>query len=71
VQDLIRTGLKIPWGIALDVAGGKMCWTDAGNSKIQRANLDGTGVEDLIITHSSGPMGGGGQRYGIALATAR
>jgi hypothetical protein len=34
----------------------------------RRANLDGTGVEDLIITYSSGPMGGGGQRYGIALA---
>jgi hypothetical protein len=46
-------------------------WTDAGNSKIQRAKLDGTGVEDLIITYSSGPMGGGGQRYGIALAPSK
>ena len=48
-----------------------MYWTDAGSSKIQRANLDGTSVEDLLITYSSGPMGGGGQRYGIALATTR
>ena len=48
-----------------------MYWTDAGSSKIQRANLDGTSVEDLIITYSSGPMGGGGQRYGIALDLAR
>jgi hypothetical protein len=51
--------------------GGKMYWTDAGSSKLQRANLDGTSVEDLIITYSSGPMSGGGQRYGIALETAR
>jgi hypothetical protein len=50
---------------------GKMYWTDAGSSKIQRANLDGTSVEDLLVTYSSGPMGGGGQRYGIALATTR
>lgn len=52
-------------------SGGEMYWADAGTGKIQRANLHGTGVQDLIITYSSGPMGGGGQRYGIALATAR
>jgi sugar lactone lactonase YvrE len=71
LEDLVTTGLIAPRGIALDVAGGKMYWTDAGSSKIQRANQDGSTVEDLIITYSSGPMGGGGQRYGIALATAR
>ena len=62
---------RIPWGIALDVAGGKMYWTDAGSDKIQRANLDGSGVEDLIITYSSGPVKGGGQRYGLALVPGR
>jgi sugar lactone lactonase YvrE len=71
VEDLITTGLSAPWGIALDTTGGKMYWTDAESSKIQRATLDGTSVEDLIKTYSSGPMGGGGKRYGIALATAR
>ena len=25
-----------------------MYWTDAGTDKIQRANLDGSGVEDLV-----------------------
>lgn len=45
--------------IALDVAGGKMYWTKAGlykgrrgppayDGKIQRANLDGSNVEDLV-----------------------
>jgi Low-density lipoprotein receptor repeat class B len=71
MEDLVTSGLIAPRGIALDVAGGKMYWMDAGSSKIQRATLDGTSVEDLITTYSSGPMGGGGKRYGIALATAR
>jgi len=39
-----------PYGIALDVDAGMMYWTDAqySNGKIQRANLDGSGVEDLV-----------------------
>ena len=43
-----------PIGIALDLAGGKMYWTDRGDDrtgpgKIQRANLDGSAVEDVIV----------------------
>ena len=34
-------------GIALDVTSGKMYWTDV-SGKIQRANLDGSDVEDVI-----------------------
>ena len=57
VQDLVTQKLDSPWGIALDVAGGKMYWShmdwnsnQAGweNGKIQRANLDGSNVEDLV-----------------------
>ena len=57
VQDLTTHGLRFPTGIALDVAGGKMYWTDMDfdpttdsfiNGKIQRANLDGSNVEDLV-----------------------
>ncbi len=57
VQDLITSGLEAPWGIALDVVGGKMYWTHTDwnpaterftNGKIQRANLDGSNVEDVI-----------------------
>jgi len=43
--DLI-TGLDHPWGIALDIAGGKIYFS--ANDKIQRANLDGSGIEDLV-----------------------
>jgi hypothetical protein len=34
--------------MALDVAGGKMYWSDYGTNYVQRANLDGTGVETLV-----------------------
>src|ERR671931_505425 len=32
------------------VAGGMLYWTDLGIGKIQRVNLDGTGLRDLIAT---------------------
>jgi len=39
-------------GVALDVASGKVYWTESVapgvSGKIRRANLDGTGVEDLV-----------------------
>lgn len=49
VQVLV-TGLFSASGIALDTAGGKMYWTDFAAGKIQRSNLDGTGVTDLVTT---------------------
>ena len=61
VQDLV-TGLSRPVSIAVDIAGGKMYWTDrdsrntsdpAGKNSIQRANLDGTDVETLILGGNS------------------
>ena len=46
-------------GIALDLAGGKMYWTDSTAHRIKRANLDGTLIEDVLTT--------GGNAQGIAL----
>ena len=34
-----------------------MYWTDGGNNKIQRANLDGSNVEDLITSGLTKPLG--------------
>ena len=34
--------------VALDVTAGKLYWTDPDTAKIQQANLDGSGVEDLL-----------------------
>ena len=43
-------------GIYLDVAGGKIYWIDEGQDKIQRADLDGANVEDLITELSDHPL---------------
>ena len=52
-----------PHGIALDVANGKMYWTDDSADRIQRANLDGSDIENLITQGLDDP-------YGIALDVA-
>ncbi|MDE0681533.1 MAG: SMP-30/gluconolactonase/LRE family protein [Candidatus Poribacteria bacterium] len=46
-------GLKIyyansPIGIALNIPGGKIYWTTPHKYKIQRANLDGSNIEDVV-----------------------
>ncbi len=38
-------------------AQNKMYWTDFSTAKIQRANLDGSSVEDLVTTGLSAPFG--------------
>ena len=45
--------------MALDVAHGKMYWVDQSAAKVQRANLDGSGLEDLVtgIDGQSAPVG--------------
>ena len=51
VENLV-TGLISPESIALDIVGGKMYWMNEdgdGRSKIRRANLDGTNVENLVF----------------------
>ena len=43
-------GGRYPGGLALDVGGGKMYWTEwgTGRRRIRRADLDGTNAETLI-----------------------
>ena len=54
----LQTGLVDPYGIAVDIQGGKVYWTDTGTDSIQRKNLDGTGsVDDLITTGLTDPTG--------------
>ena len=40
-----------------DAGAGKMYWTDPGTQKIQRANLDGSRVQDLITSGLHSPVG--------------
>ena len=46
--------LRLPRGIALDVAAGKMYWTDISRDIIRRANLDGSDAEDVLNTRTIG-----------------
>jgi hypothetical protein len=34
--------------MALDLAGGKLCYREKNNDRVQRTNLDGTGVETVL-----------------------
>ena len=43
--------------IPLPYRGGKVYWADGRTDKIQRANLDGSGVQDLVTTGLNSPLG--------------
>lgn len=46
----IQKGLRDPDGIACDPVAKKVYWVDRSNNKIQRANVDGTNIENIIST---------------------
>ena len=46
--ETLVTEQEAPFGIALDVDGDQLYWTDAGTGAIQRANLDGSNIETLV-----------------------
>ena len=54
--DLI-TGLAEPMDIDLDLHTGKIYWTHRGDGTINRANLDGTHIEEDLITGLDNPQG--------------
>ncbi|MCZ6679333.1 MAG: hypothetical protein O7E52_19045 [Candidatus Poribacteria bacterium] len=47
-ETFLSVMLLEPRGIAIDTVGRKIYWTDRGREKIQRANMDGTAIEDLV-----------------------
>jgi sugar lactone lactonase YvrE len=47
VERLVIPDLMRPDEIALDIAGGKMYWTDRPRGAIQRSDLDGSNIETL------------------------
>ncbi len=48
ITNLVSTGLQNPIGVIVNAAEGKVYWSDYGTDKIQRANLNGTAVEDVL-----------------------
>ena len=65
VEDLVTAlpGVRKPNGLALDLSAGKIYWTNTfdddeqGTGKIQRANLDGSQIEDLVTSGLGWPIG--------------
>ena len=57
VETIIPPGDK-PARIALDIAGGKIYWTDYVVDVVRRANLDGSSVEDLYVVGANRNPGG-------------
>lgn len=55
-QDLVTFGSGVA-GLALDTAGGKMYWTNLLQSKIERANLNGSNVETVVGGLTPRPWG--------------
>lgn len=56
-QVLVAWDFVTPQGIALDLTNQKLYWTDWIADKIQRSNLDGSGVEDVLTTGLDLPEG--------------
>lgn len=49
--------IRSPWGIALDVANGKVYWTEQLGNRVMRINFDGSGREIVMDTDISGARG--------------
>jgi low-density lipoprotein receptor-related protein 4 len=56
-QQVTKETMISPNGIAIDKSSNKLYWTDPTNGKIQRANLDGSNIEDLVNTGNFGTSG--------------
>ena len=56
-QVLVPASEVVPQGIAIDSENGFMYWTDWVSDKIQRAKLDGSLIEDLVISGLQLPEG--------------
>jgi DNA-binding beta-propeller fold protein YncE len=48
VETLVSSGLGCPSAIVLDQVHNKILWSDFNKQRLQRANLDGTGVENIL-----------------------
>jgi sugar lactone lactonase YvrE len=52
----LASGLFLPIGPALDIAGGKIYWANNGSGEIQRRNPDGSGPIETLVSGLNSPM---------------
>jgi len=66
-------GTFTPKQLKIDSASGKLYWSDREGMRVMRANLDGTGVETLVVTGTTDAERADDTRWcvGIALDPAR
>ncbi|KAA3601585.1 MAG: T9SS C-terminal target domain-containing protein [Calditrichaeota bacterium] len=57
ITKTLVTAIALNFGISSICNAQKMYWTDIGSDKIQRADLDGSNLEDLVTTGLSQPEG--------------
>jgi len=48
IEDLVTSGLNMPYAIRLDTVNNKLYWTEDLGHRIRRSNLDGSNVETII-----------------------
>jgi len=55
--EVVVRGMSQLVGLAVDLSNSKIYWSDDGTNKIQRANLDGSSIEDLVTSGLTNPEG--------------
>ena len=48
VEDLFAPTVRAPYSVALDQGGGRVYWSDLLTGSIQKAGLDGSGLEIVV-----------------------
>ena len=64
---VVVSGLEYPTSLALDPTSEKIYWADPAGGKIQRADLDGSNVEDIVTFNPLGGTAFGRDRVSLAL----
>ena len=73
VEDLFAPTVRAPYSVALDTGGGRVYWSDLLTGSLQRAGLDGSGLE-IVVGGLKSPRGiflDGGRLYWADSGTGR
>ena len=63
-QEILVSNLGEPRGIEIDVVGNVLYWADNGTNKLQKSDLNGQGIVDLVTIDLNFPAGIAADPYG-------